>query len=115
MDITVVIPTYNRYKPLQRALNSVYAQTYLPKEVIVVDDGSLDETSQIVKDFPEVHYIYQENSGVSSARNLGVLHGTSDWIAFLDSDDEWHTEKLQEQVLFHKNNTNILVSYTDER
>ena len=115
MDITVVIPTYNRYKPLQRALNSVYAQTYLPKEVIVVDDGSLDETSQIVKDFPEVHYIYQENSGVSSARNLGVLHGTSDWIAFLDSDDEWHTEKLQEQVLFHKNNANILVSYTDER
>ncbi len=114
MDITVIIPTYNRYEPLQRALHSVYAQTYQPKEVIVVDDGSFDETSQIIKQFPKIKYIYQENSGVSSARNLGSIHATFEWIAFLDSDDEWDKEKLKEQVTFHANNEHILISYTDE-
>ncbi len=114
MDITVVIPTYNRYEALQRALNSVYAQTYQPKEVIVVDDGSTDKTSKITEHFPEVKYMYQKNSGVSSARNLGSMHATSQWIAFLDSDDEWLKEKLQEQVLLHTNNPHILMSYTDE-
>ncbi|NOR57027.1 MAG: glycosyltransferase, partial [Sulfurimonas sp.] len=69
MEISVVIPTYNRYEVLQRALASVYAQTHQPKEVIIIDDGSTDETSQILKLFPEVTYIYQKNSGVSSARN----------------------------------------------
>ena len=115
MNISVVIPTYNRYEFLKRALNSVYAQTYTPVEVIVIDDGSTDNTANIQKDFPAIKYIYQENSGVSSARNAGIKNSTYEWIAFLDSDDTWHENKLQEQVFFHRENPNILMSYTDEK
>jgi glycosyltransferase involved in cell wall biosynthesis len=114
LDITIVIPTYNRYTFLKRAVSSVLEQTYSPSEIIIVDDGSSDETAQIQKDFPEIKYIYQENKGVSSARNLGVLNSQYDWIAFLDSDDTFHLDKLQEQYQFHKNNPHILMSYTDE-
>ena len=114
IDITVVIPTYNRYEFLKRSLTSVYAQTYLPSEVIVVDDGSTDDTSQIIEDFPNIKYIYQKNSGVSSARNCGIKKSSNEWIAFLDSDDEWHENKLQNQVEYHKNNPEIKMSYTDE-
>jgi len=115
VDITVVIPTYNRYEFLKRALKSVYAQTYIPNEVIVIDDGSTDNTSQIVQDFPQITYIYQTNSGVSSARNKGINNSSFEWIAFLDSDDEWDINKLKEQFEFHENNKNILISYTDEK
>ena len=115
MNISVVIPTYNRYDFLKSALDSVYAQTYLPKEVIVIDDGSTDNTSQIQKDFPQIQYFHQENAGVSSARNLGIKKSSCEWIAFLDSDDTWHENKLQEQVFFHQENPNILMSYTDEK
>ncbi|WP_304542836.1 glycosyltransferase family 2 protein [Sulfurimonas microaerophilic] len=114
MDITVVIPTYNRYRFLKRAITSVLAQTYQPKEIIVVDDGSIDETFQIQTDFPQIKYIYQENKGVSSARNIGIKHSSCNWIAFLDSDDVFEKEKLQKQVGFHKQNAGILMSYTDE-
>lgn len=131
MKISVIIPSYNRYKLLKRALVSVFSQTYLPFEVIVIDDGSTDNTSQIetfvLKTFisvipnsignlvPKFRYFYQENAGVSSARNLGIQKATSEWIAFLDSDDEWHVYKLQKQVAFHKENPDILMSYTDEK
>jgi len=115
LHISVIIPTYNRYELLKRALNSVFSQTYTPFEVIVIDDGSTDETQQIVQDFPNIKYFYQENRGVSSARNLGIEKSASDWIAFLDSDDEWHENKLEEQVFFHKQNPKVLMSYTDEK
>jgi len=115
MDISVVIPTYNRYEFLKRALESVYAQTYTPKEVIVIDDGSTDNTFLIQQDFPHIKYIYQDNSGVSCARNLGIKNSTCEWIAFLDSDDEWDVDKLKFQFEFHKNNPTILMSYTDEK
>jgi len=115
MNISVVIPTYNRYGFLKRAIESLYAQTYQPSEIIVIDDGSNDNTSQIVQDFPNIIYIYQKNSGVSSARNRGIKNATSQWIAFLDSDDEWDENKLKLQVEFHKNNPKILMSYTDEK
>ena len=114
MQITVIIPTYNRYELLKRALNSVYSQIHMPKEVIVVDDGSTDNTAQIQKQFPFTKYIYQKNSGVSAARNLGIKNSTCQWIAFLDSDDEWHKEKLSWHVEFHKNNPFVKMSYTDE-
>ncbi len=115
MYVSVVIPTYNRYEFLKRALESVYAQTYLSSEIIVVDDGSTDKTSQIKKDFPKIKYIYQKNSGVSSARNLGIKNAKHEWIAFLDSDDTWHKNKLELQMTFHKQNPTILMSYTNER
>jgi len=115
MQISVVIPTYNRYEVLKRALKSVYAQTHMSKEIIVIDDGSTDETSQITEEFPHVRYIYQKNSGVSSARNLGIQNSTCQWIAFLDSDDEWHEDKLSSHVEFHSLNPDMLISYTDEK
>ncbi len=115
MNISVVIPTYNRYEVLKRAINSVLAQTYVAKEIIVIDDGSNDETLKIKEEFPNIKYFYQDNSGVSSARNLGITKSTCEWIAFLDSDDIWSTDKLNSHVEFHKHNKNILMSYTDER
>ncbi|MDF1884307.1 glycosyltransferase, partial [Sulfurimonas sp. SAG-AH-194-C21] len=114
MKISVIIPTYNRYEFLQRAIESVLGQTYQADEIIVIDDGSSDNTSQILQKFPNIKYIYQKNSGVSSARNLGIKNASFEWIAFLDSDDEWIDSKLQEQVLFHKDNSDVLMSYTDE-
>jgi len=114
MNITAIIPTYNRYRLLKRAISSIYTQTYLPKEIIVVDDGSTDNTQQITKDFPDIIYIYQENRGVSSARNVGINAAKCEWIAFLDSDDEWNEKKLEKQVRFHENNPDILMSYTAE-
>jgi len=115
MDISVVIPTYNRYEVLKRALESVYAQTHKLKEVIIIDDGSTDETSQILKLFPDAKYYYQENSGVSSARNLGIKKANHEWIAFLDSDDEWHPHKLQEHLELHLQKPQLQISYTDEK
>ena len=79
-----------------------------------MDDGSTDDTAQIQKDFPYIKYIYQKNSGVSSARNVGVKSSVGEWIAFLDSDDIWHIDKLKEQILFHKQNPYVKMSYTDE-
>ena len=114
MQISVVIPTYNRYEFLKRAVQSVLNQTYPPSELIVIDDGSSDATSQIQKDFPTLKYFYQTNKGVSSARNLGITNASCEWIAFLDSDDEWHNDKLQHQVNFHNQNPDVLMSYTDE-
>ena len=114
MDLSVVIPTYNRYELLKRAIASLYEQTTPPQEIIVVDDGSTDNTKAIVKDFPEIIYIYQENRGVSAARNAGIQRAKNEWIAFLDSDDEWHSKKLQKQIDFHRKNPDILMSYTDE-
>jgi len=114
MNITVIIPTYNRYEFLKRAILSVVSQSYRAKEIIVIDDGSTDKTSQILQDFPNIKYIYQDNTGVSSARNLGISNASYEWIAFLDSDDEWLKSKLEEQVLFHKQERDTLMSYTDE-
>ena len=111
MDISVVIPTCNRYNFLKRAIESVLAQNYLPKEIIVVDDGSSDATSQIKKDFEFIKYIYQENSGVSLARNKGIQNATNPWIAFLDDDDTWKKNKLEKQLNIMKN-SNAILSYT---
>ncbi|QOP43213.1 glycosyltransferase family 2 protein [Sulfurimonas sediminis] len=115
MNISVIIPTYNRYKLLKRAIQSILLQTYLPKEIIVIDDGSTDATCNIQKDFPNIIYLYQKNRGVSAARNRGIEIAQSDWIAFLDSDDEFYPQKLQKQVDFHKENPDILMSYTQEQ
>ena len=114
MKISVVIPTYNRYEVLKRALTSVFAQSFQPSEVIVIDDGSADETSKIIQDFPSIIYRYQENCGVSSARNLGISLCSHEWIAFLDSDDAWKEEKLALHVSLHQVEKELLFSYTNE-
>lgn len=115
MEISVVIPSYNRYDALKRALGSVYSQTLKPKEVIVIDDGSTDETSQIRNLFPQIRYFCQKNGGVSSARNSGIKESACEWVAFLDSDDTWHEDKLAHHAEFHKNFPDIRMSYTNEK
>lgn len=108
MRVSVVIPTYDRASLVQRALRSVLAQTVPPHEIIVVDDGSSDGTSEILhQEFSEIaeasggkgfRVETQENRGVSAARNSGISVATGDWIALLDSDDEWLPTKLERQL-----------------
>ncbi|MDR3574623.1 MAG: glycosyltransferase family A protein [Anaerolineaceae bacterium] len=97
MDISVVIPLYNKAPHIQRALNSIFNQSFPPKEIIVVDDGSTDGSGEIVKSSPDprIKVFRQENAGISSARNHGVSEASYDFIAFLDADDEWKPEHLQ--------------------
>lgn len=98
-DVTVIIPTYNRVHTLARALDSVFQQTLQPVAIIVVDDGSDDDTERFIRNrYPNVVYCRQENRGVSSARNHGVVKSQSQWVAFLDSDDEWMPQKLAKQM-----------------
>ena len=96
-SVGVVIPTFNRAHSLGRALDSVLAQTLPLRQIVVVDDGSTDSTADLVAGYPGVSYLRQENRGVSAARNLGIRHCNCDWIALLDSDDEWLQDKLEVQ------------------
>lgn len=99
VKVSIIIPTYNRAQLLPRALETVLSQTYKDFEVIVVDDGSTDNTPEIMKQFEgRVKYIRKENGGSASARNRGIEESKGEYIAFLDSDDYWMPEKLAEQV-----------------
>ena len=115
LSVSVIIPTFDRSARLKRALYSVLAQSQPPAEVWVVDDGSGDDTCSVVRtEFPEVQYLYQENQGVSAARNAGLAQATGDWIAFLDSDDEWLPDKLARQVAALAEQSQYRVCHTDE-
>ncbi|MCG7921948.1 MAG: glycosyltransferase [Candidatus Thiodiazotropha lotti] len=115
MSVSVIIPTYNRASTLPRALDSVFAQTHPPLEVIVIDDGSEDETKTVVeRDYPDVIYLSQANSGVSHARNTGIQHAKGEWLALLDSDDSWLPEKLQLQMASLNRSPQLRISHTDE-
>lgn len=97
--ISVIIPTYNRAKVVGRAVESVCAQTIPAHEIIVIDDGSTDDTGNVLEAFKgRIHCILQENAGVSAARNAGIRAAKGDWIAFLDSDDQWFPDYLETQV-----------------
>lgn len=99
MEISVIIPAYNAENSISATLQSVLNQTYLPTEIIVVNDGSSDCTADRVLAFGDrIKLINQENSGVSIARNRGVENCNSDWVAYLDADDIWLPEKLEMQV-----------------
>lgn len=115
MNISVIIPTYNRRNLLKRALKSVYNQSYFPQEIIILDDGSKKIDNNIQKEYNQIRYFYRSNGGVSSARNEGIKRARCDWIAFLDDDDEWEKDKLLYQVKLHKLNPNLKMSYTNER
>jgi len=115
MHISVIIPTWNRAGRLREALQSVYAQTAPATEVIVVDDGSTDTTRQMVLgEFPQTRYIYQQNRGVSSARNTGIGAATGDWIALLDSDDRWQADKLAHQQQQLQDNPDYRIAHCNE-
>lgn len=113
--VSVVIPSYNRCFLLKRALESVFQQVNIDYEVIVIDDGSTDNTAAMVAEFfPQVRYFLQQNNGVSSSRNKGFLEAKGDWIAFLDSDDEWQTGKLERQIRLLKENPEYKICHTQE-
>jgi glycosyltransferase involved in cell wall biosynthesis len=98
-SVSVVIPTWNSAALVTQAIDSVLAQTVLPAEVIVIDDGSSDDTAARLTRYPgQVRYCYQANQGVSAARNRGLAEARGEWIAFLDADDVWHPRKLELQL-----------------
>jgi len=113
---SVIIPTYNRRHLFDIALKSVLNQTYKDFEVIAVDDGSTDHTNEVIKNFDDfrVKYLYQENHGVSHARNRGLEISRGKFIAFLDSDDRWVPRKLQRAKELIDRYPDICIFHTDE-
>ncbi len=113
--VSVVIPLYNREGFIARAIDSVLAQTKSAFEIIVVNDGSTDNSAKILEHYHDkIVIITQENSGVSAARNVGIKKAKGNWIAFLDSDDTWHPTKLQKQLAYHDSHPSIMISHTAE-
>jgi glycosyltransferase involved in cell wall biosynthesis len=113
-EISVIIPTYNRAACISNTIASVLSQTYKNYEIIVVDDGSADKTRESLEPYMDrIRYIYQDNRGVSAARNAGILAASGNWVAFLDSDDEWLPTKLEKQYQLIKNNPSIIASATN--
>lgn len=102
MLVSVILPTFNRAEFIGRTLDSLFAQTYGNWECIVIDDGSTDDTVEVLKEYddPRMVYFYQENQGVSGARNTGIQQARGDMIALLDSDDEWMPTKLETQLRY---------------
>jgi len=113
--VSVVIPTFERRSALPRALASVLGQTRVAGEITVVDDGSTDGTAEMVAaEHPDIRLIVQDNQGVSAARNRGIEASTGEWIALLDSDDEWVPEKLERQLSALAAHPDERVCHTDE-
>ncbi|MGZ3644751.1 MAG: glycosyltransferase [Ktedonobacteraceae bacterium] len=106
--ITVVIPVFNGSRFLCACLKSVFSQDYRPMEVIVVDGGSTDETSDIARSFSEVRCIVQKDQGPASARNVGVGLAHGEFIAFMDADDLWRSDKLAKQVGYLGVNSEVM-------
>lgn len=118
MEIDVIIPTHNRAHTLTRAISSVFNQSYKQFQIYLIDDASSDESFEIIKPYlsdPRFHYHKLDvNVGVSEARNTGVQLGQSTYISFLDSDDEWHREKLQTQIEFMNENKECHFLHSEE-
>ncbi|HIE42781.1 MAG TPA: glycosyltransferase [Nitrospinaceae bacterium] len=113
--ISVIIPTFNRGHCLEESIRSVRDQNFPDFELIVVDDGSVDNTIEVVNQFPDIRFIrLDKNRGVSFARNCGLKQAQGDWIAFLDSDDLWKKGKLQAQVQWVNQHPDCYAVYTDE-
>lgn len=113
--VSVIIPTYNRAELVRRAVESVLAQTYKNIEVIVIDDGSTDDTASLLAPYlKHIVYVLESNNGgsVGRARNIGIKHSKGDYLAFLDSDDEWLPDKLEKQVSLLKS-PNVHIAYCD--
>jgi len=116
VPVSVIIPTYNRLDFLKISVQSVLNQTYSDFELIIVDDGSTDNTKEWVQSLSDnrIIYLYQKNSGASAARNLGIKNTKYKYIAFLDSDDKWVNNKLEKQMALMHQNPNCQLSHTEE-
>jgi len=113
MRISAIIPCYNYAHYLGRAIESALAQTHPLAEVLVVDDGSTDNTAEVARAYPPpVRHIFQENRGLSSARNTGVKEARSEWVALLDADDWWLPLKTERQVEALGRRPEAVLSYT---
>lgn len=114
--VSIVMPSYNTAQYIAESIRSVMAQTYPDWELIIVDDCSSDDTDQVVAGFlsdERIRYLKNEtNSGAAVSRNRALREAKGKWIAFLDSDDLWHPEKLEKQIAFMKENK-VSFSYTD--
>lgn len=116
IKISVIIPTYNRKKFICRAIDSVKNQSNKVDEIIVIDNNSTDKTLELIKKkYKDILIAKEKKRGVSAARNLGVYKSKYDWVAFLDSDDEWEGNKIEKQVdLINNNKNQINFVHTDE-
>ncbi len=112
--VSVIIPTYNRADFIEDAVESVLCQTYKDYEIIIVDDGSTDNTKDVLQRFHnKIRYIYKNNGGVASARNTGIKHAQGAYIAYLDSDDLWLPERLKFGVQALDSDKNIGLFFSD--
>ncbi|MCF6188121.1 MAG: glycosyltransferase family 2 protein [Desulfobulbaceae bacterium] len=117
--VSVIVPTYNRAKYIKRAMDSVLGQTRPPDELIIVDDGSTDNTLEIIEQtalraaFP-VRVLRRENRGAAAARNVGIAHATGDFLCFLDSDDWWDKKKIELQLEAMHGKPDSSISHTRE-
>ncbi|KJR41985.1 glycosyl transferase family protein [Candidatus Magnetoovum chiemensis] len=116
MKVSIIIPTYNRADYVKEAVDSVLCQSYANKEVIVVDDGSTDNTKEALRAYIEngsIIYYYQDNSGPSAARNNGIKRSSGELIAFLDSDDIWESDKIAIQAEMFASNLSPDMVFSD--
>ena len=114
--VSVIIPTYNSSATIIRAIESVFNQAFKSFEIIVIDDGSTDDTRSVLQPLVEkgsIVYRHQENAGCGVARNRGVRMSQGKYLAFLDADDYWHAEKLERQVKVFEADSRCVVCYTD--
>ena len=117
---SVIIPTFNRAHILAKSIDSVLLQKRDCGELIIVDDGSTDETAELVKSYQEIHgayikYIFHDNCGVATSRNRGIELAKSQWVAFLDSDDQWLKNKIKSQLSFLDEHEDIHFVHTNEK
>ena len=111
--ISCIVPVFNGERYLGEALDSILAQTYRPREIIVVDDGSTDGTAEVAAEYGKrVTYVWQANAGEAAARNLGLNTARGEFAAFLDADDLWHPEKLARQIARFWERPEIDLSFT---
>src|ERR1051326_446413 len=112
--VSIIIPAYNQAQFLAAAIESALQQTHRDVEVVVIDDGSTDDTRQVAERFANrIIYVYQENTGLPGARNRGIRESSGEYLCFLDSDDSYHSEKAQRQAELLDENPEIGFVYCD--
>ena len=110
--ISIMMPAYNNAEYIKQAIESIYVQNYDNTDIIVVDDGSTDNTKEIVQQYKDIKYFYIEHKGISFARNTALEKSKGEYIAFLDSDDYWLPNKLNTQMQYFKDHPDCEIVFT---